>query len=61
MASMNVGKLVGVLATSSLGAVVVKEFVAAANLSGSAGTIAGLFTFLLVGGAGLATIGVFSK
>lgn len=56
---MNVGKLVGVLATASIGAVVVKEFVATANLTGSAGTIAGLFTFLLIGGAGLATIGAF--
>lgn len=54
---MEVKKLVGVLATASIGAVIVGEFVNAANLSGSAGTIAGLFTFLLVGGAGLAVVG----
>ncbi len=57
---MNVGKLVGTLASASLGAVIVSSFVSAANLSGNAGVIASLFTFLLVGGAGLAIVKNFS-
>jgi hypothetical protein len=58
---MNVGKLLGVMATASVGAIIVGAFVSAANLSGSAGTIAGLFTFLLVAGAGIYVVGEFTK
>ena len=58
---MKIGNLIGSMAAGSLGAVLVKEFVTAANLSGSAGTIAGLFTFVLVGGIALAGLSSFSK
>ena len=56
---MNVGKIVSGMALGALGAVIVKEFVTAANLSGSAGTIAGLFTFVLVGAVALYALGAF--
>ena len=56
-----VTKIVEAMAAGALGAVIVKEFVSAANLSGSAGTIAGLFTFVLVGAIALYALGGFGK
>jgi hypothetical protein len=49
----NVMAIVEAMAAGALGAVIVNEFVKAANLSGSAATIAGLFTFILVGAVAL--------
>ena len=46
-------KIIESMAAGALGAVIVKDFVSAANLSGSSGTIAGLFTFVLVGAVAL--------
>ncbi len=54
-------QIVEAMAAGALGAVIVKEFVTAANLSGSAGTIAGLFTFVLVGAIALYALGSFGK
>lgn len=50
---MGVIQVVEAMAAGALGAVIVKEFVTAANLSGSAGTIAGLLTFVLIGAVAL--------
>jgi len=58
---MQIGKIVGGMALGALGAVIVKEFVSAANLSGSAGTIAGLFSFVLVGSVALFALGAFGE
>lgn len=53
--------IVSAMAAGALGAVIVKEFVTAANLTGSAGTIASLFTFVLVGAIALYALSAFGK
>jgi hypothetical protein len=54
-------KIVYAMAAGSLGAVIVTQFVSAANLTGSASTIANLFTFVLVGAVALYALGGFGK
>ncbi len=54
-------KIVYAMAGGALGAVIVNEFVTAANLTGSASTIANLFTFVLVGAVALYALGGFGS
>lgn len=55
---IQVGGLVSAMAAAALGAVIIKEFVVAANLTGSAGIILGLFTFILVSAVALRVLKV---
>lgn len=55
----NVSKTVKSMAAGSLGAVLVGAFVVAANLTGTAAVIAGLFTFILVGSIAMAAMDGF--
>lgn len=56
---MQVMNIVKAMCGGALGGVIVKAFVDAANYSGTAATIAGLFTFVLLAAVALYALGEF--